>query len=192
MMKQLLIVLALVAAMGGDALAAPAATNSVTGSRLLMIDSSSMSVGGGQVTLIIGALRRADGVYAGDYKIKVFPYFLKNEKGRLAIVVSDAALAAVNAGKVAAITGSATTSGQGGRSRPIEATATPVDLNRGQLKLWFTAGSRKMIFEPAYHFAAEATVADQAPGRSRGPTDSPPGQIAASRPEDQTAAPSHL
>jgi hypothetical protein len=26
------------------------------------------------------------------------------------------------------------------------------------LKLWFTAGNRKMIFTPAYHFAANGTA----------------------------------
>jgi hypothetical protein len=92
-------------------------------------------------------------------RIKVFPYFFKNEKGRLAIVVSDASLAGINQGKVEAIIGTATTSGKGGRSRHIDATATPADINRGTLKLWFTAGNRKMIFEPAYHFAGTGTAA---------------------------------
>jgi hypothetical protein len=55
----------------------------------------------------------------------VFPYFLKNENGTLAIVVSDASLAEINRGRVTAITGftgTATTSGKGERSRPIGAT----------------------------------------------------------------------
>jgi hypothetical protein len=95
----------------------------------------------------------------------VFPWFLKNEKGRLAIVVSDESLAEINQGKVAAIVGTATTttSGKGGRTRHIDATATPSDINRGTLKLWFTtAGNRKMIFEPAYHFAGTGTAAGRA------------------------------
>ena len=129
-----------------------------------MIDTSSMPIATGKATLIIGALQRADGVYSGDYKIKVFPYFLQNEKGRLAIVVSDELLAEINRGKVAAITGTATTSGQDGPSRHIEVTATPADINRGTLKLWFTtAGNQKMIFEPAYHFAGKWTAAIPAP-----------------------------
>ena len=128
-----------------------------------MIDPSSMPVAAGRATLIIGALQRVDGVYAGDYRIKVFPYFLKNEKGRLAIVVSDASLAGINQGNVEAIIGTATTNGKGGRSRHIDATATPADINRGTLKLWFTtAGNRKMIFEPAYHFAGTGTAAVRA------------------------------
>jgi len=150
-----------------------------------MIDPSSMPVAAGKATLIIGALQRTNGVYMGDYKIKVVPYFLKNEKGRLAIVVSDESLAAVNQGKVAAITGTATTSGKGGRTRPITATATPVDPDHGTLKLWFTAGTRQMIFEPAYHFAANGTASTNltAGGQRRSPV---------SQPEVLAAAATHL
>ena len=134
--------------------AAPAGINSGATSQALLIDPSSMSVGAGNATLIIGVLQHGAGVYLGKYKIKVFPWFLKNENGTLAIVVSDASLAKIKAGQVAAITGTATTSGKGDSSRHIAATATPLDLNHGKLKLWFTtAGNRKMTFEPTYHFA---------------------------------------
>jgi hypothetical protein len=130
---------------------AVATTNVPSASPILMIDPSSMPVGGGKATLIIGKLQRTNDVYSGDYQIKVSPYFFKNEKGRLAIIVSDAVLAGINRGKVQAIVGSATTSGTGGRTRHIDATATPADANHGSLKLWFMAGNRKMTFEPAYH-----------------------------------------
>jgi hypothetical protein len=146
--------LALLAAGWGQTHAAPDSTNSPSTHRILRIDPSSMPVAvAGKATLTVGALQRADGVYSGDYKVKVSPYFFKNEKGKLAIVVSDESLADINQGKVTAIIGTATTSGKGGRSRHIDATATPADINRGTLKLWFTAGDRKMIFEPAYHFS---------------------------------------
>jgi hypothetical protein len=158
-MKRITVLLALLAAGWGDAHAAPAPANSAPTNRILMIDSSSMPVAAGRATLTIGALQRTNGIYSGDYRIKVLPYFLKNEKGRLAIVVSDESLAGLNRGKVEAITGTATTSGKGGRPRHIDATATPADINRGTLKLWFTtAGNRKMIFEPAYHFAGKGTA----------------------------------
>lgn len=167
-MKRFLLQLALLAAMCDDPLAAPAATNSAAGERILLIDASSMPVPAGKATLIIGPLQRANGVYTGDYKLKVFPYFLKNEKGRLAIIVSDASLTRVSQGKVATITGTATTSGKGGRSRHIDATATPADVNGGKLELWFTADGRKMIFEPAYHFAGKATAAVSPPTTETG------------------------
>jgi len=139
--------------------AGTASTNSVPTNSILMIDPSSMPIAAGKATLIIGMLQRADGIYSGDYKVKIFPYFFKKEKGRLAIVVSDESLAKINQGKVTTIIGTATTSGKGGRSRHIDATVTPVNINRGTLKLWFMAGNKKMIFEPAYHFAEKGTVA---------------------------------
>jgi hypothetical protein len=139
--------------------AAPPATNSVSTNLTLMIGPSSMPVDGGKATLTIGALQRTNGVYTGGYKITVFPYFLKNEKGTLAIVVSDESLAKINQGEVVAITGTATTSGKSGSTRSVEAMATPADINHGNLKLWFMAGDRKMIFEPAYHFAGKDSTA---------------------------------
>jgi hypothetical protein len=157
-MKFQLKLLALLAVGWGDTQAALGSTNLVSTNRVLMIDPSSMPIAKGKATLIIGALRRADGVYTGDYKIKVSPYFFKREKGKLAIVVSDESLTDLNHGKVTAIIGTATTSGKGGKSRHIDATATPADTNCGKLKLWFTAGKREMTFEPTYHFVEPETA----------------------------------
>ncbi len=158
-MKRIAILLALLAAGWSARATPPLSAGSAATNRILLIDPSSMPVPAGQATLIIGPLQRTNGVYAGDYKLKVFPYFLKNEKGRLAIIVSDVSLTKASQGKVVAITGTATTSGKGGRSRSIEATATPADVNHGTLKLWFTAGDRKMVFTPTYHFAGTVTTA---------------------------------
>lgn len=185
-MTRITILLALLAAGWGGTHAATLSTNSAAASRILIIDPSSMPVAAGKAILIIGVLQRADGVYSGDYKIKVFPYFFENEKGRLAIVVSDASLTGLDQGKVTTIIGSATTNGKGGLSRHIEATATPADINRGTLRLWFiTAGNRKMIFEPAYHFAENGMVeTNNASNLPRRPIVSPR--------EALEAAPKHL
>ena len=156
-MKGIIFLLALLAAGWSTAQAAPAATDSAPAGRILMIDSSSMAVDAGNATLIIGALSRTNGIYTGGYKLKVFPYFFKNETGTLAIVVSDASLAEAGQGKVVAITGTATTT-KTGKCRPIAAIATPVNMDHGTLKLWFTAGSRKMTFTPAYHFAGNGAA----------------------------------
>jgi hypothetical protein len=137
----------------GGANAAPDSTNAVTPNRILLVAPSSMPITAGTVILTIGALHRTGDVYTGDYRIKVSPYFFKNERGRLAIVVSDQSMAAINEGKVVGIFGTATTSGKRGECRHIEATATPVDINHGTLRLWFMAGNRKMIFNPTYHFS---------------------------------------
>lgn len=157
-MKRIAVLLVVLAIGWSAAHAATLSTNSAAGNRVLMIDPSSMPVAAGSATLIIGELQRTNGVYTGDYKIKVFPWFLKNEKGTLAIVVSDASLAEASQGKAVTISGTATTSGKSGRIRHVDATATPVDINHGTLKLWFTAGKWKMIFTPAYHFAGSGTA----------------------------------
>ncbi len=162
-MKTTPVLLALLSAGLGGTHAARGSTNDTPANRILMIDPSSMPVVAGKATLTIGPLQRADGVYSGDYTISVSPYFFKNENGRLAIIVSDESLAGIAQGKSAAIIGTATTSGKDGASRPIEATATPSNINHGMLKLWFTAGDRKMTFEPAYHFAEKGTVAAAKP-----------------------------
>lgn len=162
-MKLTWTLLALLAVACGDTHAAPSSSNSASTNRILMIDPSSMPIATGKVILSIGALRRTNGVYSGDYKIKVSPFFFKSEKGRLAILVPDKSLAKINQGKVATVVGTATTSGKGGRSRHIDAIATPADINHGTLKLWFMAGDRRMTFEPGYHFSEQGTASDLAP-----------------------------
>jgi hypothetical protein len=135
-------------------------TNSIPADRILMIDSSSMTVGGGEATLTVGPLQYTNGIYSGDYEITVFPYFFKNEKGTLAMNVPDDSLAAAMQGKVTAISGTATTTTgpRAGHSRHIDAIVTPVDDNHGTLKLWFMAGTREMIFNPSYHVAEKKTT----------------------------------
>jgi hypothetical protein len=139
--------------------AAPDAANFALNNRVLMVDSSSIAVGGGKATLTISALKRMHGVYWGAYKVSVFPYFFKNERGWLAIMVSDKSLADIDRGKITTVIGTATRSGRGGICRHVDATATPTDINHGTIKLWFASGNKTMIFEPRYHFSEKATAA---------------------------------
>jgi len=156
-----------------SALAAPPAAPVVATDQTLLIDPCSAPVAAGKATLIIGELHRTNGVYRGNYKLKVFPYFYKNDSGRLAIMVSDENLAEVNQGKTVAVIGTATTSASSGRTRHIEATAKPAGTNSGTLTLWFTAGERKMTFTSTYHLAepgskaASPTLKAKNPGPKR-------------------------
>lgn len=147
------VLLTLLAPLWASTLAAPPSTHSAATNRVLIIDRSSTAVSGGKATLSIGPLTRTAEIYAGDYQMKVSPYFFKGEKGKLVIVVSGESLARVTRGIAAEITGTATTNGKGGQTRRIDATATPSDNNRGALKLWFISGDRKMVFNTSYHFA---------------------------------------
>ena len=132
---------------------APAASNAPIASQTLIIGPSSTPVAAGSANLTIGTLLRSGDIYRGQYVMKVSPYFFKNEKGLLAITVPAEALAKLRQGKSATVIGTATTLGEKSKARHVDAIATPSDNNRGVLKLWFMSGDRKMIFEPAYHFA---------------------------------------
>jgi hypothetical protein len=155
--KRMLILLALLPAGWGHAQSGPLSTNSAAANRVLMVDASSMPLTLGRATLTIGLLERTNGVYTGNYRVKVFPYFFKNERGKLSITVSDESMAQINMGIMTEISATATTRGKDAMGRPIAATVMPVDINHGTLKVWFTVGDRKMVFEPAYHFAENAT-----------------------------------
>ena len=150
-MKQMIILLALLAAVSRLAVAAPSATNSPAAGRVLLLETSTMRMPTAKATLIVGPLTLVNGAYVGDYRVKVFPYFFKNEKGRLEITVPDAPLTAFYQGRAVTISGTATTT-KSGKSRPVEIAVTPADLDHGTVNLWFMAGSQKMTFEPAYHF----------------------------------------
>ena len=161
-MKRIIFLLALLAGICGNAFGALAPTNSAATNRILLIDSSSMPFTVGKATLIVDPLQRTNGVYAGNYKLKVFPNFWKNKNGRLAIAVSDASLAEINQGKVTAITGTATASGKNGKCRHVDATVTPADRDHGTLKVWFVAEDKKMVFAPAYRLVEKGTSVELA------------------------------
>ena len=108
-----------------------------------------------KATLIVGPLTRTNNLYVGDFKVKIFPYFFKNDWGRLAINVTDQALAAMNQGQPVAITGTST-SGKNGIVRHVEIMAIPKGRDHGTVNLWFMAGGQKMIFNPSYHYAGKA------------------------------------
>lgn len=129
---------------------APPTTGST--SPVLILDNSIMPLPTAKATLSIGPLTCTNGVYTGDFKVKVFPYFFKSDRGRLAINIPDEALAAVNQGKTVSFSGTSTST-KNGIVRHIEITATPMDHDHGTVTLWFMAGDQKMIFTPAYHFA---------------------------------------
>lgn len=147
-----LLLLALVLTAASSALAASA-------HHALVVAPCSVPVAAGTATLTIGTLQRTGDVYGGTYQMKVSPYYFKSEKGRLAIVVPEEALAKIRQGRSATVTGTATAIGKSGRVRHVDAIATPTDQKQGKLKLWFMAKDRMMIFEPAYHFAEAGTAA---------------------------------
>jgi len=147
--------LLLLASAGCAAQAAPAAAPSA--SRVLILENSTMPLPTAKATLIVGPLTRTNDLYVGDFKVTVFPFFFKSDRGRLAINIPDEALAAADQGKTVSFSGTSTST-KNGIVRRIEITAMPMDRDHGTVRLWFMAGDQKMIFTPAYHFGGEATA----------------------------------
>ena len=165
-MPKTILCLLLLMSSWGAAQAVPTATNSAADGRVLILENSTMPLTSAVATLIIGPLTRTNGTYVGDFKLKIFPYFFKSDRGRLAISVPDPALAALNQGKSVAITGTST-SAKNGVVRYVEITVSPKDHNHGSVSLWFMAGGRKMIFTPAYQFTNNILTTALAPGSPR-------------------------
>jgi len=130
-------------------------TNGISTNRVLRVDRCSTTVAGARATLNVGVLRRTGDVYEGDYEMKVWPYFFKSEKGKLAIVVTDENIANADKGLTVDIMGTATTNEKNARARRIDAKATPLEHNRGALKLWFFADKNKLIFDTSYSLAED-------------------------------------
>ena len=117
---------------------------------VLIVGRSSAAVaGGGKATLSIDPLKGRAEIYEADYEVKVSPYFFKSETGRLAIVISNEAIADATKSIPVELTGTATTDGKA-KARRIDITAVPTDDSCCSLKIRFMAGDRKVVFNTTY------------------------------------------
>jgi hypothetical protein len=128
----------------------PSPTNpSRPDTRKLLIAPSSTWLGGGTARLAVGALNREPGTYTGDYRIKVFPYFFKNETGCLSVQVSNLALHKLTQGVAVRLVGHATTNGTG-QTRSITAWARPSANDSGALTFAVATIDGNLIFNTSY------------------------------------------
>ena len=120
--------------------------------RKLLIDPSSASVRlRGKASLIVGPLTHRDGNYAGEYQLKVRPYFFKSETGSLLLAASDDAVRKLQAGTPINFTGKALTH-EDGRTHIVLGRATPSSGNRGSVTFSIITDDAKIVFNTSYHF----------------------------------------
>jgi hypothetical protein len=118
----------------------------------LIIDPSSTAVRLGKARLIVSPLLPRNGNYAGEYQLKVRPYFFKSETGSLVLGVSEDALRKLQAGGAIDFTGKALTH-EDGSSHVVLGKATPSSGDRGTVTFWIvTEKNAKIIFKTSYHF----------------------------------------
>lgn len=119
----------------------------------LVIDRSFTRVSTAKATLIVQPLVRRGEIFVGDYEMKVTPYFFKSEGGKLEIHVPHESLAKAEKGIPVEITGTALTNGEKVK-RKINALATPANKISGDLKIWFMADDRQLVFNTNYRLQA--------------------------------------
>ena len=120
-----------------------------------MVETVKTSIYVGSVTLITTPFQRTDGVFAADYKAKVFPYFFSNEHGKLWIPFSDDELARLAKGEVIYFNGHAENSDK--EQRRIEGRAVPADATHGKLKVRvFVTPKIELIFNTTYRFEGKS------------------------------------
>lgn len=115
----------------------------------LFIAPSSSRMAGGTAKLTVGSLRRRGSTYVGEYRIKVLPYFFKNEKGKLFIEVTEKALRHMLGGGITRFAGRATTNSSG-LTRRIMAKATPSGGNGGALTFTVFTENGPLVFNTSY------------------------------------------
>jgi hypothetical protein len=124
-------------------------TSAVT--RKLFIGPSSTSVALGKASLIVSPLTHRAGNYAGDYQLKVRPYFFKSEKGTLLLAASDDSVRKLRAGTAIDFTGKAVTR-KDGKIHVVLGKATPSSGDRGSVTFSIITENGKMVFNTSYHF----------------------------------------
>jgi hypothetical protein len=117
----------------------------------LFIDPSSTSVALRKASLIVSPLTHRDGDYAGDYQLKVRPYFFKSEKGTLLLAASNDSLRKLRAGTAIDFTGKAVTR-KDGKIHVVLGKATPSSGDRGNVTFSIITENGKMIFNTSYNF----------------------------------------
>jgi len=121
-------------------------------SRRMFVDPSSTIVSHNKVRLIVGPLTHKGKFYVGSYRLKVFPYFLKNETGTLKLDTPDESVRRFAEETEVKFTGKATNN-KGGKTKVITGKATPSDKDKGSLTFSLQTDNGRMAFNTSYHFA---------------------------------------
>lgn len=147
MLSRWLTFLALGLAAAGLRAAEPAAVRYTT----VTIPSVKTSIYIGSVTLAAPTFRRTGADFTSTYTAKVFPFFFENEKGRIAVRLTDDDLAKLAKGEAVDFKGEAWN--EDGEQRRLEGKATPSDAESGKLKVRIWVSPRiELIFNTTYRF----------------------------------------
>jgi hypothetical protein len=117
----------------------------------LFIDPSSATLFLGKASLIVDPLTHKGQFYVGDYQLKVLPYFLKSENGKLELEASDDAVRKLLGGVAVKFIGKAANN-KSGKPKVIIGKATPSSKDRGRVTFSIVTENGTMVFDTSYHF----------------------------------------
>ena len=126
----------------------PAAAKPAAQNRMFVAPSST-KVALGKVALSVSPLGKQGGYYVGTYRLKVTPYFFKNEMGTLTLGNGDDLFGKLAAGMTVPFTGKAT-SGKDGMVKKVNGSATPSGSGQGAVSFTVVTENGPMTFNTSY------------------------------------------
>jgi hypothetical protein len=120
--------------------------------RRLFVDPSSSRVKLGKANLTLTPLTPKGDMYVGDYRLRVVPYFFKNEEGSLVLTAPQESYQRLAQGSAVEFNGVAT-SKKDGKRKIVTGKIIPLTSDRGRVTFSVATENGKMVFNTLYHFA---------------------------------------
>jgi len=148
-----LVLLSMVAAVQADSqtVALPAG-NPKSANLRMFVDPSSTSLALGKASLTVSPLTYQKQTYAGDYQLKVVPFFHKSQSGKLSLAAPDDSVRRHAQGAAVEFTGEAVNQ-KDGKTKVIKGKITPITKDRGTVVFSIATESGELVFNTSYHFA---------------------------------------
>lgn len=108
------------------------------------------------ISFAIPPLARGGAVYTSGYTVKVFPFFMFNEHGRISIEFSDEQLQRLECGETVDLQGHARSSSGAERRVEGRAVSDSIGGDRGRIKVrvWVSKNI-ELVFNTAYRFTGK-------------------------------------
>jgi hypothetical protein len=114
--------------------------------------SSSSRVKLGKADLTLTPLKPKSDMYVGDYRLRVVPYFFKNEEGSLVLTAPQESYHRLAQGSAVEFNGVATNK-KDGKRKIVIGKIIPLTSDRGRVTFSVATENGEMVFNTLYHFA---------------------------------------
>ena len=118
----------------------------------MFVDPSSTSLALGKASLTVSPLTYQKQTYAGDYQLKVVPFFYNIQSGKLTLAAPDDSVRRHAEGLAVEFTGEAVNQ-KDGKTKAIKGKITPITKDRGTVVFSIATDNGELVFNTSYHFA---------------------------------------